>query len=65
LRGGLQFAEGLGKPALLAQRQSQTAVRGLHFRLRFNGLPKSLFRPRGVVLVQKIERLQDEVRRWF
>ena len=52
LRGGLQFAEGLGKTAFLAQRQTQSAVRSLHLRLHFDGLAESLFRSRGVVPAQ-------------
>ena len=65
LRGGLQFTEGLGQTALLAQCQTQPAVRSLHFRLHFDGLPEGLFCPRGVVLAQQVEPLQDEVRRLF
>jgi hypothetical protein len=51
--------------AFLAQRQTQPAVGSLHFRLHIDRLPESLLRPRGVMLVQPVEPLQDEVPRLF
>ena len=65
LRSGLQFAEGLSQTAFLAQGQTQTAMRRLHFRLHIDGLAESLFRPRRVVPGHTIEPSQDEVRRFF
>ena len=61
LRGGLQFAKSLGQTAFLPQCQPQTSVRRLDFRLHFDGLPESLFRPLSVVLAQPVEPLQNKV----